>query len=114
LQREGERAKQLGALDKHRGADLEVLRRRLHGVPPYRFPHRVEQHVACPAEQAPDDHALRVDEIAKARDGDTDLVTGVRDGPAAANVARDRKLDDSRKRRDLAVQAPDEVNDRWA
>jgi hypothetical protein len=114
LQSKCKSSKQLSALDKYRRADVEAFRRGLHCVAPYRFPHRLEQDLARPAEQSTDDHALGIDEIAQACDGDPDLAAGIGYCPAAAQVARHRKLDDSRQAGNLAVKAPYQLNDRRA
>src|ERR1700693_2856218 len=112
LQRKRERSEKLGSFDERCRGEFETLRRGLDGVAPDRFPDRLEHHLARPAQQTADDHPLRVDEIAKARDGYAYLVAGIRDCPTAAHVTRDRKLDDPEQGGHLPVHEPDKIDDR--
>jgi hypothetical protein len=114
VQSKGDGAQQLGSLDEHGRSHVEHLGRNLHRVAPDRFPHRLEQDVAGPAEQTADDHPLRVHEIAKACDGYADLATRIGDCSMASQVSRDRALDDPRQRRNLSIHRTYQLDDRRA
>ena len=67
-QRQSQGSKQLSSLNKAGRANVHPLCGRLHGVPADGFAQRLQQDVAGAAQQAADDHALGVDQVAQARD----------------------------------------------
>src|SRR5260370_23911013 len=81
---------------------------------PDRLTDRPKQQVSGSAQEAADDHALRVDKVAQAGDRHPDLETGVGDGAAAADVAFDRKLDDPAEGQRLLAALADQLEDRRA
>src|SRR5689334_13500849 len=106
-----DRPKELCPLDEDRGADVDGLGRGLDRVATDRLAERVHQHITPAAEQAADDHALRVDQVAQPGHGDADLAPGVGDGAAAAYVTVGGELDHPRKREPLAVHRSHELDD---
>ena len=77
MKRQREGSQQLSPLHEDGLYDLDVLCRRLDRVPPYRFAKRLKEHLVGAAEEAADDDALGIDEVAQAGHRDADLATGI-------------------------------------